>query len=263
MIASAYRKVRSMISRALWGILPLRNGLMRLKMLTAPDGRESLAFQYIRGNGIEIGALHQPLLLPRGAQAVYVDRLLVGELRLQYPELRDKALTPVDVVDDGEKLRKFPDGSLDFVIANHFLEHCENPVGAAASFLRVLKPGGIVYLAVPDKRFTFDADRPVTRLEHLIRDYREGPGGSREEHFREWRTLVQVKFRDDLDRSMETLTDESYSIHFHVWTFAEVLELLLYLKRDLGLGFEPVKILCGGSEMIAVLRKTADPAGAA
>jgi predicted SAM-dependent methyltransferase len=228
---------------------------MRLKMLTAPDSREALAVQYLRGKGIEIGALHQPLRVPEGAEVVYVDRLPIGELRRQYPELRENELTPVDVVDNGETLGKFQDGALDFVIANHFLEHCENPIGAVEAFLRVLKPGGIVYLAVPDKRFTFDSNRPVTGLQHLIRDYREGPGWSREEHFKDWRALAEDKFRDDPARSMETLKDGSYSIHFHVWTFAEVLELIMYLKRDLRLVFEPEKIICGKSEMIVVLRK--------
>ena len=34
-------------------------------------------------------------------------------------------------------------------------------------------PGSILYLAVPDKRYTFDADRPVTPTDHVLRDYQE------------------------------------------------------------------------------------------
>jgi hypothetical protein len=34
------------------------------------------------------------------------------------------------VVDDGTRLASFADGSLDFVIANHMLEHFEDPIAA-------------------------------------------------------------------------------------------------------------------------------------
>jgi SAM-dependent methyltransferase len=253
------RAIFGKVVRALKAVLTVggrpRDWRMILKMLTAPAGREALAFEYIRGSGIEIGALHRPLRVPTSAKVIYVDRLPVSELRRQYPELNGQAFVEVDVVSDGEKLAEFEAGSLDFVIANHFLEHCENPIGAVDSFVRVLKPGGIVYLAVPDKRCTFDAGRAMTGLQHLIRDYREGPGWSRVEHFREWRALVELEFRNDSQRSMETLTCQSYSIHFHVWTSVEILELIVYLKRDLGLNFELEKFIRGKSEMVAILRK--------
>ena len=73
------------------------------------------------------------------------------------------------MIDDGETLATVPDSPRDFVIANHFIEHTEDPIAhAAATTLRVLRPGGVLYMAVPDKRFTFDVDRPVTPLEHLV-----------------------------------------------------------------------------------------------
>jgi hypothetical protein len=48
------------------------------------------------------------------------------------------------------------------------------PTVALGNMIRVLRPGGVLYLAVPDKRYTFDADRPVTPTDHLLRDHREG-----------------------------------------------------------------------------------------
>jgi SAM-dependent methyltransferase len=234
----------------------LREWRMIVSRAIAPGDREALALEYIRGRGIEIGALHRPLRVPADTDVTYVDRLPVSELRRQYPELKHQALADVDVVSDGETLPEFGAGSLDFVIANHFLEHCENPIGAVETFVRVLKPGGVVYLAIPDKRYTFDASRATTGLPHLIRDYREGPEWSRDEHFREWRVLVEREFRDDAQRSMETLTGRSYSIHFHVWTAAEILELFAYLKRDLEMAFELERFIRRDSELVAILRKT-------
>lgn len=104
--------------------------------------RTSLAKQCLRGSGIEIGALHCPLVVPSDVRVKYLDRLSVRELRLQYPELKEYALVDVDIIDNGETLEKIKQNSKNFVIANHFLEHCENPIGAIETFLRVLKKGG-------------------------------------------------------------------------------------------------------------------------
>lgn len=46
-----------------------------------------------------------------------------------------------DIVDDGECLSKVGDFSQDFVIANHVLEHFEDPIKGFRNMLRVLKHG--------------------------------------------------------------------------------------------------------------------------
>jgi hypothetical protein len=90
--------------------------------------------RYLHGEGIEIGALHNPLEVPRSARVGYVDHLPVEELREHYPGLADEPLVEVDVVvdvvDDGERFSTIGDATQDFVIANHFLEQCEDPLGA-------------------------------------------------------------------------------------------------------------------------------------
>src|SRR5262245_59573174 len=91
--------------------------------------RRMMAALYLSGDGLEIGALNAPLVVPPGARVTYVDRMPIEELRRQYPELIDQELTPVDVVDDGERLLQFAPGSQNFIIANHFLEHTQDPIG--------------------------------------------------------------------------------------------------------------------------------------
>ena len=93
------------------------------------DARFELAREYLRGDGLEIGALHLAILMPPGARARYVDRMSVEELREHYPELGDLDLAPVDVIDDGERLDTVPAESQDFIVANHFFEHCQDPIG--------------------------------------------------------------------------------------------------------------------------------------
>jgi SAM-dependent methyltransferase len=54
------------------------------------------------------------------------------------------------------------------------LEHVEDPIAALEHQLRVLKPGGTLYLTLPDARSSFDSPRQRTTVEHLLRDHRDG-----------------------------------------------------------------------------------------
>ena len=220
-------------------ILPgIKARLNRLRPRRVSSLRYALAKTFLKGSGVEIGALHQALPVHSGTRVRYVDRMDVAGLRKQYPELQSYKLVPVDIVDDGEKLATLGDASQDFIIANHFLEHTQNPLGTIERFMQVLKPGGCLYMAVPDKRWTFDIDRPVTPLDHLYRDYKEGPAWSREAHFREWCEKVNKASAADLDAQVAHLLQMDYSIHFHVWTHKELLEMLFDIRTKLKLPFE-------------------------
>jgi predicted SAM-dependent methyltransferase len=218
--------------------------------------RESIAKMYLQGSGIEIGALHNPLKVPKSARVKYVDRMPVPELRKQYIELNTFELVPVDILDNGERLETIQDATQDFVIANHFLEHCQDPTRAIGNMLRVLKPGGILYLAVPDKRYTFDADRPVTAVEHFTRDHLEGPEWSKRQHFHEWVTLVlKTQGETEVEQQVAHLMNMDYSIHFHVWTQVEMFEFIAGLRKRFDLNFDVELFLKNDTEMILILRK--------
>ncbi|HVQ59182.1 MAG TPA: methyltransferase domain-containing protein [Solirubrobacterales bacterium] len=221
------------------------------------DARRELAARFLSGQGLEIGPLHLPLALPPQAKAQYVDRMLSEDLRREYPELAEWDLTPVDVVDDGERLTTIAEESQDFIVANHFLEHCENPIWTIETHLGKLKPGGVLFYAVPDKRFTFDFRREVTPLEHMIADYEEGPERSRAEHFEQWTRLVIVEDESEertISRARE-LEAVDYSIHFHVWTQAEFLRLVLHMRDRFGELFDIEASARQGIEFMVVLRK--------
>ncbi len=218
--------------------------------------RKDIAFQYLKGEGIEVGALHAPLQVPEGVKVHYVDRMSVSDLRQQYPELAGVNLVEADIVDNGETLSSIANNSWDFVIANHMIEHCQNPIGALENFLRVVKPGGLVYMGVPDKRYTFDIDRPLTSLDHLIQDYKEGPEWSKLGHYEEWVSLVDSKFhQESVAVRMQHLLEIDYSIHFHVWTSETFLELLEYCNKNLSFSFETELFQENFDEIITVIRK--------
>jgi SAM-dependent methyltransferase len=232
------------------------------------DARADLARQLLQGDGIEIGPLHQPLAMPPHARVKYVDRMPTDELRREYAELADWDLTEVDIVDDGETLATIPEESQDFIVANHFLEHCENPIGTIETHLGKLKPGGVLFYAVPDKRYTFDFRRPVTPLEHMVADADEGPERSRGEHYVEWSRFVygeasestgtaeQAASEEWVERKARELEEAKYSIHMHVWTQAEFLKLILACRNRFGEAFDIEAAANRGIEFIVVLRKS-------
>lgn len=225
--------------------------------------RALLARSFLRGHGIEIGALHNPLQVADDLQVRYVDRLSKWELYEHYPELRNHKLVEVDVIDNGETLEKIEANSQNFVIANHFLEHCQDPIATLKNFGRVLIADGIIYMAIPDKRVTFDQDRAPTPLDHLIEDYQLGSERSRDQHYREWVTLVEPHFdrryqgEGAIEARVKELKNQGYSIHFHVWSPGDIRELIEYCIEQERLPFDVVFLgeFKDEKEMICVLRK--------
>jgi predicted SAM-dependent methyltransferase len=236
----------------LW-VARISSARFRLFGRTVHHARHVIAAAFLQGDGIEIGALHRPLIVPRRARVKYVDRMRVAQLREHYPELVKEPLAETDIVDDGETLVTIGDATQDFVIANHFIEHCENPLSTFQNLFRVLKPAGILFMAVPDKRFTFDVDRPSTTLDHVLRDFSEGPEWSRRQHYEEWSRLVNKRTGPEIEEEVKKHLETSHSIHFHVWSAPELYELVMALQRIVR--FELEVFLRNGIESLIVLRK--------
>ncbi len=59
----------------------------------------------------------------------------------------------------------FKEGTIDYVVALHMLEHVENPVRAIHHWLDIIKPGGGVGIVVPDWRYTWDSRNDRAPLE--------------------------------------------------------------------------------------------------
>ena len=219
--------------------------------------RDFLAQQYLWGSGIEVGALNLPSKVPQGTTVMYVDSKTTEELIRYYGrEMHGQTVVKVDLVTDAHTLAGIESGSQDFAVANQVLEHLENPLLAMESMLRVVKPGGIVFLSLPEKRHTFDVRRPVTTFEHIMEDYRLGPERSREAHYREWMELVEnvapAEFAERLNFLMNVL---HYPIHFHVWTQREMWELFDWARAVLPFSYEIDCFKANEAEALFVLRK--------
>lgn len=79
-------------------------------------------------------------------------------------------------VTEATDLRGVASDSYDFVLSSHCLEHVANPLRALGEWIRVLKPGGLMVMVLPNKEGTFDHRRPVTPFVHLIGDFQDDVG---------------------------------------------------------------------------------------
>lgn len=132
--------------------------------------------------GLEIGALHRPRVRKSDGPVFYVDHYSTEELRARYeantatrPHLAE--IVDVDFVIKGD--RSLADvtaghGPFDYVIASHLIEHVPNPIGWLGEVAQVLRPGGILSLVVPDKRYCFDVNRTETQMRDWIDWYLRG-----------------------------------------------------------------------------------------
>lgn len=212
-------------------------GASPLSNMSDKRGRLS---RWLEGDGIEIGALHRPLGVTPAAHVTYVDHLSEEDLRKHYPELAALPLTPVGVIGSAEDLSAFEDGSLDFVIANHLLEHLEYPVRGLLEFQRVLRPGGLLYLSLPDQRVTFDRKRALTTVDHLLdEEANSAAEANRRDHYVDWAAHVNDKAPGvEAETNADELMNQHYSIHFHTWRPDTFLEFLIAARQRTPLEFQ-------------------------
>ena len=229
--------------------------------------REALACG-LSGFGLEIGAGASPFPVSPLCRVLYGDRLPYEKLvAAPYPGQRPCDIVIPDVLTDFDTLENIADGSLDFLVACHVIEHTRNPIGSIAAAWRKLKPGGRLVLVVPDKERTFDRARPVTTLEHLVEDHRNPRRDRDLAHYEEFCMLAA--YRADARRNITNASNgssaatvaascssflipsgnrlaqpvsqnhladtirqkfaECYAIHYHVWTHDSFAQMLTHV----------------------------------
>jgi SAM-dependent methyltransferase len=223
---------------------PLLRKLLRRPGIFA--ARRDLSFRYIAGSGIEVGALNAPLEVLPDVIVKYADLSASDSLRADYVP---------DIITDMESLAAIGDASQDFIISNHVIEHVENPLRAIASAMRVLRTGGVAFITLPDKRFTFDKGRSITSLDHLIRDYQDGPDWSLRGHYEDWAIHIDRFTAERVQQRVAQMMRDRSNIHFHVWDHAAMTEMFMYLSSLPEMAFEIAHSQFNRSEVIWILRK--------
>ena len=183
--------------------------------------------KYLKGRGVEIGAFKTPI---PGIKPIYVDKF------------EEFAGEPCKADYFGESVSlPFLDASLDYVAASHVLEHCANPIKALTEWCRVLKPGGIAYIVVPDKRHTWDRARPITQIDHMLEDYKGETSDCDATHVDDfvygidWQEIFPDVKEDEIDSQRKAHSEnfkkevsegKEINIHFHVFDPSNFRQLL-------------------------------------
>lgn len=135
--------------------------------------------------GIEIAPYHNPLVPRRlGFDSLTLDVFDTAALRQRaeadpnIPRDHLEHIGDVDLVgsavDIAELVSSHGNGQkFDYVISSHNFEHLPDPIRFLQGCERVLKPGGMLSMAIPDRRYCFDFYRPVTMLSEWLDAYQE------------------------------------------------------------------------------------------
>jgi 2-polyprenyl-3-methyl-5-hydroxy-6-metoxy-1,4-benzoquinol methylase len=118
---------------------------------------------------LEFGPLCNPIATKSEGYHVYsIDNASKLELTKRYAGHNDIDISKIEEVDfiwkDADVLGAIPTEhyqTFDVVLISHVIEHIPNPIGFLQSLQKLIKPGGYVSVAVPDKRFCFDYFRPL------------------------------------------------------------------------------------------------------
>ena len=144
--------------------------------------RRSEILKYIdrKQLGIEIGPWHSPLASKAdGYNCLVMDLFDTDTLRSRavadphVPDALAACIEDVDLVGPANSLKVLAEerriiGDVDYIISSHNIEHIPDPISFFQDCSAVLKPGGHISMAIPDRRACFDFFRPFTSLSAWI-----------------------------------------------------------------------------------------------
>jgi hypothetical protein len=123
-----------------------------------------------RMRGLEIGALNKPLVRKSDGDIRYVDWADTETIKAKgYDSSIDPDdIVEVDIVWAAQPLSEAVGRPVDYIVASHVIEHAPDVLGWLHDLAGALKPDGLLALAVPDKRYSFDLRRNPSTLGEVI-----------------------------------------------------------------------------------------------
>ncbi len=140
-------------------------------------------------------------------------------------------------ITDATDLGMIEDNKYDFLLSSHVLEHIANPIKALLEWKRVLKNEGYILIILPSHKHTFDRNRILTELNHLILDYKNDTKENDDTHFDEIIRLHDVEidttvssFDEHVRRTLDNFS--SRIVHHHTFDMNLLISLLEYCSFD-------------------------------
>ncbi len=148
---------------------------------------------------------------------------------------QSKACKPatVHILASGDNL-PFKNGTLDYVLSSHAIEHFFDPIKALKEWHRVIRPGGYIFIIVPHKDRTFDSYRETTSLSELIArhegrirlaDYAKPDVQHPEKNKMEFHLLLKG---GNVPRGWARYKEDDYH-HWSVWRTQDFVRLIAHL----------------------------------
>lgn len=214
-----------------------------------PAGRRGRILGVVdrHGLGLEIGPSHSPIAPKReGYRVDVIDHHNRAGLVAKYREhgVDLDAIEEVDFVWNGTTYAELTGRNhhYDWIIASHVIEHVPDLGGFVNDCDQLLREGGVLSLAVPDKRFCFDRLRPLTSVAQIIdaqlSQRRNHSAGAVAEYFLNvvklrgaisWDTsfysgpeATELKFlhsKTDARMGMRTIIEQDAYLDIHAWCF--------------------------------------------
>jgi SAM-dependent methyltransferase len=134
-------------------------------------------FDRSAGTGLEIGPLYDPVVYRDEADVRYVD-VHPGPILKEY--YANHPGVPVDDIIDPDFTLIGPEGArtlpqavgaqsrFAWVVASHVIEHVPDLIGWLAEVAEILDDDGRLILAIPDRRYSFDAARDATTVGEML-----------------------------------------------------------------------------------------------
>lgn len=179
-----------------WPLFRERRGAWRVQSRASGYAKNIREFKMKRKNlilkhiskeqrGIEIGPWFSPLAAKKdGFNSLVLDvfdkdRLIENAIAdPAIPDDRVPCIEDVDLLGTSTEIEQLIAsrnelGTFDYVVSSHNFEHLPNPIKFLQGCGRVLKAGGMLSMAIPDKRVCFDIFRPASTLGQWIEAYFE------------------------------------------------------------------------------------------
>ncbi len=211
------------------------------------------------GYGVEIGPSYSPVAPKKAGYKVQIIDHMNREQLLAHYQGHGQPLENIEEVDyvwKGESYQELTGKSkfYDWIIASHVIEHTPDLIGFLENCDHILKDEGVLSLAIPDSRYSFDHFRPLTSLAHVLdahfqKHTRPSAGTAYEYHLNVvskggqivWKNHARGEYRfihspEKARQTMEQVLQEQAYIDLHVWCFTpSSFRLLLHDLYNLGL----------------------------
>lgn len=123
---------------------------------------------------LEVGALNDPTFRKEEGKVWFADYFTRAESAERHrgnPNHPAERMVDVDFVLRDRRLSEAVTIASGLIIANHVIEHLPDPIRWLQDARKISKVGGLMFLAVPDRRYTFDYFKPVSDAVDWIAAY--------------------------------------------------------------------------------------------